>query len=71
MPELGGRRGMSDISEKLLKRLRSLGVKNELGEMEFPQGTAGQMTFDICMAIAALDARLDALEKPRGDSAEM
>ena len=58
---------MSDIGQKLLERLRSLGVKNELGEMVFPQGTAGEMTYDICVAIAALDARLDVLEKRCGD----
>ncbi|WP_157930947.1 hypothetical protein [Mycobacteroides abscessus] len=58
---------MSEIGDALLKRLHSLGVKNELGAMEFPQGTAAQMTFEICMAVAALDARLDALEKPHND----
>ena len=53
---------MSEIGKELLERLHSMGVKNELGEMEFPQGTAGQMTFEICVAIAKLDERIDAIE---------
>lgn len=53
---------MSEIGKDLLKRLASFGTKNSLGETVFPQGTAGKMTFEICMAIAALDLRLDALE---------
>lgn len=54
---------MSEIGKELLERLHSMGVKNELGEMEFPQGTAGKMTVDICVAIAKLDERLDAFER--------
>ncbi|KXT57525.1 hypothetical protein Y710_07010 [Gordonia sp. QH-12] len=53
---------MSQIGKELLERLHSFGVKNELGEMEFPEGTAAQMTFEICIAIAKLDERIDAIE---------